>query len=60
MKVEYIKCDICGEKLITKQIRYSLKDFYGEIQGNPMDICPSCVDRMVKWIKKEIKNGTST
>lgn len=72
MKVEYIKCDICGKKIgpEEKRYRYKFLDFYPEadVLGDSkpievrLDICDPCFDEMGKLIKEKrrLNNGQST
>ena len=75
MKVEYIQCDICGNKIVYKDRRYmyttlvmTLEPEYVNALGDPkanekkLDICSSCFDKMKTWIneQKGANDGKST
>ena len=69
MKVSYIQCDICGQKITSECYKYStLYSMPDPVSwGNEvafetkMDICKSCMDRFKEWVAaKETKNGANT
>ena len=63
MKVEYIKCDICGERINPCNGRYKYTTLvrYPEERINALgdsvsheeklDVCKPCFDQMKEWIK---------
>ena len=73
MKVEYIQCDICGEKMSGKSFSRYTVDYYGDTGGtvkgnvvygnNHVDICADCFEKMKEYILKnkgEKKNDADT
>ena len=74
MKVEYIKCDICDQK-IKNSPRYKyisivlIPDPLDPLRscdvGDKLDICGACFGRLKEWVKTEMNkkgenNGPST
>ena len=69
MKVEYIKCDICGEKINPCDGMYKYTTLWrlpecSNAYEEKLDICKPCFDQMKEWIKfaqgkKGAKDGTS-
>ena len=69
MKVEYLQCDICGNRITDRKedrfIFSHLKTFPGSItdicEEVKYDICNACFRRMKDWCEEERKkNGTNT
>jgi len=57
--MEIIKCDKCGTKLPKKykskwkRIFFCEIPFYRSMSSLDLELCESCYNRLLKWIKKD-------
>ena len=65
MKVEYIKCDICGEVISPTEKRYRHEDMFvtfdplsGPVKiDQKLDICLYCYNEFKEWVAKKKKGA---